>query len=70
LDKILILLIEEGYSVEDIVRKGFEPSVVRKVVQMLRRAEYKRKQAPLGVKITPVSFDKDWRMPIVNRFEV
>ena len=35
---------------------------------MVKRAEYKRKQAPIGIKITPRAFGKDWRMPVINRF--
>jgi len=67
LDPILQLYIEEGLSVEQIVERGFERKVVEKVVKMVCRAEYKRKQSPLGVKITKLAFDKDWRMPIVKR---
>ena len=68
LDEILRLYIEEGLPVEEIAKRGFDLSVVQKVIRMLHRAEYKRKQAPLGVKVTKVSFDKDWRMPIVKRY--
>ncbi len=68
LDPILKLYVEENMSVEEIVERGFERGTVVRVVKMLRRAEYKRKQAPLGVKITPRAFGKDWRMPVVNRF--
>jgi hypothetical protein len=41
---------------------------VRRVVAMVNRNEYKRRQAPIGVKITPRAFGRDWRLPIVNRF--
>jgi NAD+ synthase (glutamine-hydrolysing) len=68
LDQILQLYIEEGYSAREIAEEGFNLSTVEKVIKLVKRAEYKRKQAPLGIKITKVSFDKDWRMPIVNRF--
>jgi NAD+ synthase (glutamine-hydrolysing) len=66
LDGILILHVEEGYSLEDIVEKGFDRETVEKVFGMLRKAEYKRKQAPIGTKITKRSFNGDWRMPVVN----
>jgi NAD+ synthase (glutamine-hydrolysing) len=66
LDQILSLHIEEGLSKEEIVRRGFDGEVVEKVFDMLRRAEYKRKQAPLGTKITKRSFNGDWRMPVIN----
>jgi NAD+ synthase (glutamine-hydrolysing) len=69
LDKILQLYIEEGFSIEDIIRStGYEKELVLKVIKMLHRAEYKRKQAPLGIKVTRTSFDLDWRMPIVKSF--
>jgi NAD+ synthase (glutamine-hydrolysing) len=68
LDEILKLYIEEGMSVSQIADKGFDKTTVERVVKLLHRAEYKRKQAPIGVKLTKVSFDKDWRMPIVKRF--
>ena len=68
LDKILQLYIEEGLSEKEIVKRGFPLSVVEKVIKMVHKAEYKRKQAPLGIKVTKLSFDKDWRMPIVKRF--
>ena len=41
---------------------------MRKVVTMIDRNEYKRRQGPIGIKITPRAFGKDWRLPIVNRF--
>jgi NAD+ synthase (glutamine-hydrolysing) len=68
LDQILQLYIEEGLSPQRIAERGFDLSTVQKVVRLLHRAEYKRKQAPIGVKITKVSFDRDWRMPIVKKF--
>jgi NAD+ synthase (glutamine-hydrolysing) len=67
LDQILILYIEEGLSKEEIVQRGFDPQTVERVINLIARAEYKRKQAPLGVKVTKTAFDKDWRMPIVKK---
>ncbi len=49
-------------------RAGWTPDVVRRVVAMIDRNEYKRRQSPVGIKITPRAFGRDWRLPIVNRF--
>jgi NAD+ synthase (glutamine-hydrolysing) len=68
LDEILKLYLEECLSPSEIASRGFEEDMVRKVVEMVRRAEYKRKQAPVGLKLTPRAFGKDWRMPIINRY--
>jgi NAD+ synthase (glutamine-hydrolysing) len=54
--------------VADLIANGFDPDVVSKVVRMIDTAEYKRRQGPIGVKITPRAFGRDWRLPIVNRF--
>ncbi len=69
LDPILKMYIEENMSVEEIVSHGFDRGTVAKVVEMIRRAEYKRKQAPIGIKITPRAFGKDWRMPVINKYK-
>ena len=66
LDTILMLYIEEGLSQEEIVKRGIDPQTVKKVINMVRLAEYKRKQSPVGVKITQRAFGRDWRMPITN----
>lgn len=68
LDPILKLYVEENLSPEEIVGRGFDRGTVMKVVRMVRNAEYKRKQAPIGIKVTPRAFGKDWRMPVVNRY--
>ncbi len=47
---------------------GFDPDVVRQVITSVDRNEYKRRQAPPGVKITPRAFGKDRRLPIINRY--
>ena len=47
---------------------GFEEEMVRRVVTMVKLNEYKRRQAPPGIKITPRAFGRDWRLPIVNRY--
>jgi NAD+ synthase len=69
LDKILFLLIEKQLSVKEIIVRGFDSEVVAKVAKLLKNSEYKRKQAPLGVKITNMSFDKDRRYPITNHYD-
>jgi NAD+ synthase len=68
LDGILECLIEHEMTVADIVKKGFDEETVRKVWAMVDRAEYKRRQAPPGVKITRRAFGRDRRYPITNAF--
>ncbi|MGH7275397.1 MAG: NAD+ synthase [Candidatus Rokuibacteriota bacterium] len=68
LDPILEGYVEEDRGVQDLIARGFKAETVRRVVAMVDRNEYKRRQAPLGVKITPRAFGRDWRLPIVNRF--
>jgi NAD+ synthase (glutamine-hydrolysing) len=68
LDAILEAYVEESRGVADLVAQGFAPDTVRRVVRMIDTAEYKRRQGPIGVKITPRAFGRDWRLPIVNRF--
>jgi NAD+ synthase len=68
LDAILHALIEEEMAVREIVAQGHDKGIVEKVWRMLDRAEYKRRQAPPGVKITPRAFGRDRRYPITNGF--
>ena len=68
LDPILELYIEECLSPEEIVKRGYDRETVSRVVEMVRKAEYKRKQAPIGIKLSPRAFGKDWRMPVTNRY--
>jgi NAD+ synthase (glutamine-hydrolysing) len=60
--------VEEDRGVNDLAQAGFPREVVQKVVRMIDSNEYKRRQGPIGVKITPRAFGRDWRLPIVNRF--
>ena len=53
---------------EDIVERGHDPAIVKRIEHLLYIAEYKRRQAPPGVKITTKSFGRDRRYPITNRF--
>lgn len=68
LDKILKEYIENDKTYREIVGMGFDEEVVKKVVSMVDRNEYKRRQSPPGIKITPKAFGKDRRMPITNHF--
>ena len=68
LDGILDAYVEKDKSKEDIVRLGFNKKIVDKVISMVDKNEYKRRQSPPGVKIRPKAFGRDRRMPIVNKF--
>ena len=68
LDAILTGLVEDELSVDQIVARGFERATVTRVQRMLYTAEYKRRQAPPGVKITRRSFGRDRRYPLTNAF--
>jgi len=68
LDAILTANIEERLGVDEIVARGFEYDEVKRVVRMLQLAEYKRRQAPPGVKITERAFGRDRRYPITHGF--
>jgi len=67
LDPILKMYVEKDRSVPEIVAAGYPEAVVRRVVKLVDGSEYKRRQAPPGVKITPRALGKDRRMPITNR---
>ncbi|MDD5260148.1 MAG: NAD+ synthase [bacterium] len=69
LDPILKEYIEEDKSVNQIVKKGFKQELVDKVVGMVDKSEYKRRQSAPGVRITPKSFGKDRRMPITSKYK-
>jgi NAD+ synthase (glutamine-hydrolysing) len=68
LDPILRLYVEEDRSVREIADLGYDADLVRRVVHMVDLAEYKRRQSPPGIKITPRAFGKDRRLPITNRW--
>jgi NAD+ synthase (glutamine-hydrolysing) len=68
LDPILEAYIEEDKGVRAIVAAGFDEEDVRRVIRMVDRAEYKRRQAPIGIKVTTRAFGRDRRMPITNRY--
>jgi NAD+ synthase (glutamine-hydrolysing) len=68
LDPILEAYIEDDKGVGEIVAMGFGEDAVRRLVKLVDRAEYKRRQAPVGIKVTARSFGRDRRMPITNRY--
>ncbi len=68
LDPVIKAYVEEDRSYQEMVASGFDSQVVRQVISAVDRNEYKRRQAPPGVKITPRAFGKDRRLPIVNRY--
>ncbi len=68
LDPILEAYIEEDKGISEIVAAGFDEDDVRRIVGLVDRAEYKRRQAPTGIKVTGRAFGRDRRMPITNRY--
>ena len=68
LDDILSRYMEYDQGVEEIVAAGFERPVVEKVARLIRINEYKRRQSPVGIRVTHRSFGKDWRYPITGKF--
>ena len=68
LDPILLAYVEGDATAGDLVAAGFDPDLVRRIVTLVDRAEYKRRQAPPGVRVTPKAFGKDRRLPITNHY--
>ena len=68
LDAILALYMEEDRGIDEIVAAGFERATVEHVARLIRVNEYKRRQAPVGIRITHRGFGRDWRYPITSRF--
>ncbi len=68
LDPILQAYVEEDKGVEDIVKMGFKENMIKEVIQMVDRNEYKRRQSPPGVKITHRALGKDRRLPVTNKY--
>ena len=69
LDPILKAYVEEDKSLKEIVDQGFDADVVKKVIELVDKSEYKRRQSPPGIKITPKAFGRDRRMPITNKYK-
>jgi NAD+ synthase (glutamine-hydrolysing) len=70
LDPIIQGYIQEDLGFQELVRKGFPSETVRRVIRMIDLNEYKRRQAPPGIKITPRAFARDWRLPITNHYNI
>ena len=68
LDPILELFIEDNLSVDEISARGFDRATVGRVLEMVKRNEYKRRQAPPGVRISDRAFGRDWRYPITSGY--
>ena len=69
LDAIMALYVEKNYGIADIVARGYAEADVQRVVKLIRINEYKRRQSPVGVRITDRGFGKDWRYPITVRYQ-
>ena len=69
LDPVLTAYVEEDKSIEQIISMGFDEEVVKQAARLVDRSEYKRRQAPPGIKITTRAFGRDRRLPITNRFQ-
>ena len=68
LDAIVEAYMEKDLSPREIIARGFAEADVRRVVHLLKISEYKRRQAPVGIRVTQRGFGKDWRYPITNRY--
>ena len=68
LDRIIELYVERNLSAGEIAREGLDRRTVERTIRMIDLNEYKRRQAPPGVKITPKAFGRDRRLPITNRY--
>lgn len=69
LDAIMASYVEKNMSIAEIVALGYAEADVRRVVKLIRIAEYKRRQSPIGIRITDRGFGKDWRYPITARYQ-
>jgi NAD+ synthase (glutamine-hydrolysing) len=68
LDQVLQSYVEHDHSIDEIVEEGVPRDVVARVAKLVDAAEYKRRQGPLGIRVTPKAFGKDRRMPVTNRY--
>ena len=68
LDAIMEAYVEADVSPKEIISHGYSRNDVERVVRFVRASEYKRRQSPIGIRITPRGFGKDWRFPITNKF--
>lgn len=70
LDAILSRYVEHDESIAHIVEAGFDVAVVRQVARLVKLSEYKRRQSPIGIRVSPRGFGRDWRYPVTNRLEI
>jgi NAD+ synthase (glutamine-hydrolysing) len=68
LDPVLAAYVEQDLTAAELVEAGFEPELVERVVRLVDTAEYKRRQTPPGVRVTPKAFGRDRRVPITNGY--
>ncbi len=68
LDPVLEAYVEGDLTAGELVEAGFDPDLVERIVRLVDLAEYKRRQSPLGVRVTPKAFGRDRRMPITNGY--
>jgi NAD+ synthase (glutamine-hydrolysing) len=68
LDGIVSLYMEQDCRIDDIVAAGYPRAAVEKVVRLMRISEYKRRQSPVGIRVTHRAFGRDWRYPITSKF--
>jgi NAD+ synthase (glutamine-hydrolysing) len=69
LDAIMAFYVEKNLTIAEIIKRGYTEAEVRRVVKLVRINEYKRRQSPVGVRITDRGFGKDWRYPITVRYQ-
>ena len=69
LDAIIEAYMERDESPRQIIARGFPEAEVRRTVAMLKRNEYKRRQSPVGIRVTKRGFGRDWRYPITSRYQ-
>jgi len=62
------MYMEENNSVAEIVAAGYDAAIVQRVTHLIRINEYKRRQAPVGIRVTHRSFGRDWRYPITSKY--
>jgi NAD+ synthase (glutamine-hydrolysing) len=68
LDAILTRYMENDESIESMVAAGFDSAVVERITRLIKINEYKRRQAPIGIRVSHRSFGKDWRYPVTSQF--
>ena len=69
LDGIVQMYMEDNHSIEDMLAAGYPEDAVRKVIKLIKINEYKRRQAPIGIRVTHRAFGRDWRYPITSKFK-